>query len=258
MKIRKRIIKSILFMVLFAAGVYTAAVFLPEEKHETSALLREPFETIYAETGAEMLSLTLRGWAQVDDAYHDGSSLAALYRNIRDVLGNDRELFLEEYDDDGFSSIVIRGKAENGAELNLTLQSLREGSDGAGTYLIAESRISAGKKDLSGLDRYTASIFSALKADYNPSLLMEGKYKKLISKKEKKEIAESIFSAVDGKIEEQVSDGAYLSCGGFSDILGGGVMSGDHMINLQVALSDNEEEEATYLYVGSPVVFSDY
>ena len=258
MNIGKQMIRRILFLGVFLTGLYALTVFLPEEERITSAFLKEPFETAYSESGAEMVSLSLRNWARLDKEFHDGADLAILYQDVRNVLGDDKNLSLEEYDDDGFTSIVIQGKAENGAELNLTLQSLKEGNDGSGTYLIAESRMSGGEMDLSLLDRYTASIFSAVHAEYNPSLVMEGKYGEVISKKEKRKIIKSVFAAVEGKIKEKVSDGNYLSCSGSSKNIAGGVKSGNHLINLQVVLSDNEEEGATYLYIGSPVVFSDF
>ena len=63
---------------------------------------------------------------------------------------------------------------------------------------------------------------------------------------------------MEGDVAEKVSDGSDVSFSGFSEHLGSGVTSGRHTVNLQTALSDNEEEGRTHIYIGSPVVFSDF
>ena len=153
---------------------------------------------------------------------------------------------------------TLEGLAENGAELDLTLQSLAAAETEAGTYLIVETSLPGGKGTAAILNDYAASIFAAAKGRYEPSLLIEGKYEGIRSKKEKRAVAKAVFAAVDGEVTERVSDGSYLSYSGRSRRIVGGVTSGDHTVNLQVALSENERENATYIYIGSPVVFSDF
>ena len=59
-------------------------------------------------------------------------------------------------------------------------------------------------------------------------------------------------------IEEKIKEDDYLSYSGYTEQFSYSVNSGDHSINLQAALSDNEEEGRTHLYLGTPLVFSDF
>ncbi|MGI5874813.1 MAG: YwmB family TATA-box binding protein [Bacillota bacterium] len=258
---RKRYIAPVLFFAaifLLWLGLRLFVVGLFPSGAAVSASLDQSLETAFAESGAGMTSVTLRGWARLDGAYHDAASLAEIYQRVKVVLGDDSALFCEPYDDEGFNSVAVRGTAENGAELNLTLQSLAAAETEAGTYLIVETSLPGGKGTAAILNDYAASIFAAAKGRYEPSLLIEGKYEGIRSKKEKRAVAKAVFAAVDGEVTERVSDGSYLSYSGRSRRIDGGVTSGDHTVNLQVALSDNERENATYIYIGSPVVFSDF
>ena len=88
--------------------------------------------------------------------------------------------------------------------------------------------------------------------------MLEGTYDELKSGREKKSIAKKIFRVLNGKIEEKIKEDDYISYSGYTDVFSVSVASEDHPINLQAALSDNEEEESTHLYLGTPVVFSDF
>ena len=78
------------------------------------------------------------------------------------------------------------------------------------------------------------------------------------STREKKQIAKKVFRVLNGKIGEKADGDNYISFSGYSDAIEHSVSSGSHDVNLQVALSDNEEEGCTHIYIGTPVVFSDF
>ena len=88
--------------------------------------------------------------------------------------------------------------------------------------------------------------------------MIEGAYDEIKSTREKKNIAKKIFRVFNGEIEEKIKEDDYLSYSGYTEQFSYSVNSGDHSINLQAALSDNEEEGRTHLYLGTPLVFSDF
>ena len=63
---------------------------------------------------------------------------------------------------------------------------------------------------------------------------------------------------MDAEIGDKISDGSYISFSGYTPNLSGSIQSDDHTINLQTALSDNDVDGSTHIYLGTPVVFSDF
>lgn len=212
----------------------------------------------FQESGAEYVSLRAQCWEQIDTEFHDGKDLALMYENIRLVLGDDDLLTFDEYDDEGYAGFSVSGVTEHGYVLNIVVQSLGHRNTEDETYIIAEIVDDRDSADLDGVRDYLKEIFAAVSCECEPSLMIEGVYEEILSQREKKRTAKRIFSLMEGKIEEKISDDDYVSYSGYTEMFPYSVTSDDHAVNLQAALSDNEEENATHIYLGTPVVFSDF
>ncbi|MGM9566812.1 MAG: YwmB family TATA-box binding protein, partial [Clostridia bacterium] len=180
------------------------------------------------------------------------------YENLRGLLGDDDLLSFDEYDDEGYAGFTISGVTEQGYQLNLVVQSLGDRSTGNETYMIVELVDENSIRHLNDMRSYMEKLFSFASVEVKPSYMLEGSYDELKSSREKKSIAKKIFRVFNGEIEEKIKEDDYISYSGYTDAFAYSVESADHPINLQVALSDNEEEKSTHLYLGTPVVFSDF
>ncbi|MBQ2764403.1 MAG: YwmB family TATA-box binding protein, partial [Firmicutes bacterium] len=194
----------------------------------------------------------------LDQTFHDGDDMALYYTNIAQVLGDDDLLTFDEYDDEGIAGFSIGGTTEHGYELNLVFQSLSDRNTEDETYLVAEVWDKSGHNDIHALQSFVREIYAAVNCRCDPYLMIEGKYDEILSKREKKRVSKNIFTLMEGDIEEKITDSGYVSFSGYTAHLSGGVRSDDHTINLQTALSDNDVDGSTHIYIGTPVVFSDF
>lgn len=214
--------------------------------------------TAFRESGAEWVQTTARCWEQIDSEFHNSNEMSSYCESIREVLGDDNMLTFEEYDDQGYIGFSAAGVTEQGYHLNLIMQSMGDRSSEDETYLIVELTDKGEEGSLDELHRYIEKIFTTVPCTAKPSFMIEGKYNELLSKREKKQISKKIFSLMEADIEDKVSDGSYLSYSGYTEKLPESRTVNQRLINLQTALSDNEEEESTHIFIGTPVVFSDF
>lgn len=214
--------------------------------------------TAFAESGADLVQVSVRCWEQLDQTFHDGDDMALYYASIAQVLGDDDLLTFDEYDDQGIAGFSIGGTTEQGYDLNLVFQSLGDRNTEDETYIVAEVCDKSGNDDAKELQAFVRDIYAAVNCRCEPYLMIEGKYDEILSKREKKRVSKNIFTLMDGSIEEKISDGSYVSFSGYTPNLPGGVRSDDHTVNLQTALSDNDVDGSTHIYLGTPVVFSDF
>lgn len=244
------------FAVVLAIGY---AVWLSNERSVSmvSSSAELTLDSAFQESGAEPVSVSARCWEQIDQKFHDSSDMAMYFAAICEVIGDDDLLSFDEYDDHGYAGFSISGITEQGYNLNLVVQSLGERNVEDETYIIAEIS-KEGNTNIEDLRNYLNGVFASINCRCEPYFMMEGKYDVLLSKREKKRVSKKIFALMDGKVEEKISDGNYVSFSGYTEHLDGSVSSSDHKINLQTALSDNEEEGSTYIHIGTPVVFSDF
>lgn len=254
---RNQMIVIGLFIALIACTFLMTLMKMPSSE-EAAAGVDTPLLTAFKESNADFTRITAQGWSQIDNVFHDGEELFSFYESIREVLGDDDLLSLDEYDDDAYAGITVFGNTEQGYDLDLVLQSMADEDAGNETYIIVNLTDEIDVHDIDEVDTYLDTIFASVSSTSDPSLLIEGKYEELKSKREKKKIAKAIFKALDGKIEEKVSDDGYISYSGYTELIADSITSDNHKINLQVALSDDEENQSTIIYIGSPVVFSDF
>ena len=242
--------------VVLSAVVY--GIWQGSSPSAVSSSVKPSPETAFEESGAKFLSLSAQCWAQIDTEFHDGKALAYYYEELRGILGDDDLLSFDEYDDEGYAGFSISGVTERGFQLDLVVQSLSGGSSGDKTYIIVELVDENSIRHLSDMRLYMEKIFGLVSADAEPSYMIEGSYDEIKSTREKKSIAKKIFRVFNGKIEEKIKEDDYLSYSGYTDQFSYSLNSDNHPVNLQVALSDNEEEGRTHLYLGTPLVFSDF
>lgn len=248
---------------IFAAIVIIAIVYgllsagTPESKAASSPT-ELSVSTAFRESGAELVQTSARCWELLDNEFHTANEMSAYYESIREVLGDDNMLTFEEYDDKGYIGFSAAGVTDQGYHLNLVMQSMGERNTEDETYLIAELTDKSDNGNIDELRRSMERIFSAVNSSAEPSFMIEGKYDKILSKREKKRISKNIFTLMEADIEDKVSDGSYLSYSGYTKNLPENHTVNNRPINLQTALSDNEEEESTYIFIGTPVVFSDF
>lgn len=249
------IISLFVLLILSTAGIL---IFDYNYSRAASVKAEAPLQTAFLESGAEFISLNLQGWELLDDTYHDGNELSEIYEKVSVVLGENSHIVLDEYDDDGYAGVSASGETEQGYSLDLVLQSLGNRNTGDETFLIVNLIDQNHVRDIPSLQQYLIRIFKTAGCNVDPSIVIEGKYEELKNNREKKQIAKNIFRVLGGKIEEKADGDAYISFSGYSDAINHSVSSGGHNINFQVALSDNEEEGCTHIYIGTPVVFSDF
>lgn len=251
-------IGAVLILLAAILSFFVESKMKETEPSKVSASVNAPLLLCFDESNAEFVSMAVQSWAKVDDRFHDRNELEPFYRKIKKSLGSDMSISEEIHDDENYAGYSVSGKTEQGYSIDLVLQSIG-GEDAAGeTYLIANIVDTQKVKDLRSVEKFLKRVFTSISCKGDPSVVLEGKYDGMRSENEKKAIAEKIFQTLGARIEEYAIDDDYVSYSGYSDKIACSVTSDDHKINLQVALSDNEVQGCTHIYIGSPVVFSEF
>ena len=71
-------------------------------------------------------------------------------------------------------------------------------------------------------------------------------------------ISYRLFEDFNGSIIEGTSDGNYISKTGYSPKVEGGILTQKGIINMNIALRNNNYDKKTYMWIGFPVVNAEY
>lgn len=241
------------FTVLTAVLLFT---YKPDSEREATAkALPAALQTAFTETGAKYEKMMLRDYALIDKCSHTAAEIKKLTAMLPMALGEENELAQTEYGGEGFEGIGYSGTTKQGYALDLVVQSRKAAAE---TVLIAELWYDGTVDSLPEALRYLDGCFEAMGAKSDPAVVLAGTFPRLLNAKEKKQTAKKCFAVLEGKITEKAADGDYLSYSGYAPALGQGKLSADREINFQAVLYDDETVGKTKVYLGCPVVFSDY
>lgn len=212
----------------------------------------------FENSGAKFQELTAQSWGKIDNENHSLEDIYTLYGKIEKVLGANAKIKVEENSDKNYVGITATGKTQEGYELNLTLQSISDNFEKDETYLIVNLIEGMDYQEAGKIKKTAESYFQALSASGETSVLISGYYDKMLSEKEKTDKSKKIFAAAGGSIIEGVDTKSYMSKSGYCPNIKTYINTEGKKINLQVALFDNEVQKQTCLFLGSPLIFSEY
>lgn len=257
---RKTMLKcGIMLAVMVALG--TAGYFATRPEPETAAkTIDSPFISAFNASGADFQDITVQAWVKTDNIFHSAAELDEIYKKIAGQIkpAKKQDYNREDYDDDSYTSITINGLTEEGYTLEMVLQSIKDNYEEDETYLIVKLTEKSDYNKVKTLEDKVDSIFKVIEMEPEMNTLLTASFDRVLSMKEKRNLAETVFQEAGATIVEGVEEKNYLSKSGYVEGMRRSVDSEGKEINLQFALLDNEVDGQTWLYLGTPLVFSEY
>ena len=250
-------------LIFFTIVVFLGALFvylwnLDDTTTPTSATNKDPLVTAFEESGAKFQELTAQSWGKVGSGGHNLDELKALYQKIIQAMGKGAEVSITESTDQNYTGIAAAGKTPEGYDINITLQSISDSYEDDETYLIIDLHENIDCAEAGKIRKAADSYFAAVDATGETSVLISGYFEQILNLKAKESLVEAVFKKVGGEELESVDTETYLSKSGYCPGLPRSITSNGQKINLQIALFDNEVQNQTGIFIGTPLIFSEY
>lgn len=260
-----KIIKSITLIGLIIILAFINFAYAEKENLKDEDLFIKVFE----ETEANFSSLNLNFNGTINELYKDEKQLKEMMRHISKELGlkEHQDSFYiceEEYmnsQTEAFDSsqVVMHGNDKDNNEIIVILYSYLDKESNTGeTSIVIDvtikgdyNKIKAIKKRIEDLYKvynvkteFTYCIIGTFKAELNKEDMIKKVTKALSASKAKK---------VEGLIENDI-----ISISAYSPNLDRFIYTGNKKMNLNIALSYNEYEGKTYIFMGYPIIAIGY
>ncbi|MEL7568297.1 MAG: YwmB family TATA-box binding protein [Dehalobacterium sp.] len=252
--------KNIYFLVflgcLIAAGCYIHYYF--NNIKPAVKTVSQPMQVAFQSSNAVFVETKLQGWAKINDRFSNKEELLSYGSQIEEILGLEDGVTKEEASDQGFNSLKIIGRISEKLSAEIIFQSLADTNGNDETYLIVNMVDYRGPGFLNLSKEKMVLVFQLFQQEPEINQLMIGFQDGKLSKKSYSDTINGIFSSVGGKISGEVEEENYFSSTGYVPNIEEKLQVGKKDINIQVAMSYDELENKTYIYIGSPLVYSDY
>lgn len=158
---------------------------------------------------------------------------------------------------DYISMFKIDGVSKNGQEIEIVSKKQNAGGK-SGIYLscsiVWEDSNYQAEKNLQSV----SEGFRALGMEPHSSIEMTGNYQGKLSTEKMNETASSIFSSVHAKKVEGMRDNKLVSVSAWSPNIGNDANVNGRKVNFNIALRYNEMEDKTYIWMGNPIIKTEY
>jgi hypothetical protein len=204
---------------------------------------------------AELQSVNVTGWARVA-----GSEEIALEVLVNDTAGllklADGGRTMEEWENPYAQGFKVQGVMPGGNTTAVLGQTMELLQGQRVTHLMISLGTEAGKAGY--YKEKIRQVLVAQNADEYVALTYTGKINRVLSQEELSARAEEAMAGAGATVLEKTVKDNLVSFTGYSPSLPDGLNYDGKKVNLNVALRSNAQEQVTYVYVASPVIYTEY
>jgi len=211
--------------------------------------------SLLEQCGAQLESVNVTGWARVNETGDvDLDDLVVDTAGALQVDTSGSEL--ERWENAYARGVKLQGTWEGGKHVVVMAQSLELKPDQKATHVMVSMETGPVRASLAKNKLRKALL--AFSPEEHVALTYTGKIDEALEQAELAARAESAMESAGASIQERTVKDNLVSFTGQSAGLPAGLSYGDKEVNLNVALRSDPQEQATYVYVASPVIYTEY
>jgi hypothetical protein len=211
--------------------------------------------SLLKQCGAQLESVNVTGWARVNETRElnlDALVVDTAVALQADTAGSE----LEQWENAYARGVKLQGTWEGGNRVVVMAQSLELMPDQKATHIMVSMETGPARASLAK-NKLRKALLS-FSSEEHVALTYTGKINGALEQAELAARAESAMEVAGASIQEKTVKDNLVSITGQSAGLPAGLRYGDKEVNLNVALRSDQQEQATYVYVASPVIYTEY
>lgn len=263
---------------------YAYGKLVPEKSVSANVIAENSLEKVFQNNNIHKADCEIEGYYYLGEKYYGESGSLELIDKIAERLGVNSEYYYDKYRTDA-GSVAVMKKEGKSSELELELITTEyqesqnviaqrnylsvslniKGSLESGYYY--KNLIEKTMKEICREENIESNIDENINKDEemttsissrNLYMVIKGKIYGEIDKEQENKIAKGILRSFRAKEIFNGQNDEHMNVYGYTKILQDYVAIGSEKININVAFSYDEQENITYVYIGSPIVNYDY
>lgn len=215
----------------------------------------------FRDTGAGFDKIDLQGWSRLNSRYSTKEELHNTLSLVLAGLGADTpRLKSSEQINDNFISVTKAGWLDRETYLTVITQTMREsgGQKNEETYLIVGFSHFGAPENYRLLRNKMVGVFHRVKTEAHFSTIISGTVPKKIDAYGMQKLTKKVMDKAGAKIVENYADARMASVSGFTPEIADRLTLGQKRVNINMAVRYNSVEKNTYVYIGSPIITTEY
>ncbi|MDH7576654.1 MAG: YwmB family TATA-box binding protein [Bacillota bacterium] len=155
-------------------------------------------------------------------------------------------------------AICYQGRPAEGAEVRITLQKVGQAGPQDLTYLMLKARIPSGTRTALAWEEKLRETLAAAGSEHGLYLTVKGRIPRKLGREAQLAWGEAVLQELGGSVADSLRTEKYLSLVGYTPVFFDAVRVGKKKVNINVALVSQAGSEETLVYLGTPLISSEY
>ena len=256
---KSRVQKALLLLIAAAALVPFA--WKPAQSMVYRPMIEDRLYQLVEMADAKPVSLDIQGWTRVNKEFISVEELEKLALKSAKRLGDKNPQLISEGGND-FRQVRIQSLLDNGCVLSLAAQSLinygRPENEGETYITVSVVQKYQGSDKTITTETVRGALFFPLAE--KPQVLTNIIASKpgRMTTQQQEELLGDLFAAAEAERIDGINTEELCSVTGFSHEIPGSLEVGENQVNLNISIRHHNEDDHTYIYIGSPLLVGEY
>lgn len=229
-----------------------------EEEKAIAANKVNSIDEVFKASGCEWIQVNVNGWAMLN--YFNGTMDNMKKIGLDAVkffeLRSDYDIFTNE--NEFIRQTNISGVNADGDVVTVIISNEISSEREKETYVVVDIVSRNQERSSRDMVEKLERFFRTLNAKPQISTTFTGTFSKEYNEEQQERICIEIFESIGGNIIQSLKEDGFVSMAGYSPYLGDKLKAGNDYINLQVALRYSSYWGKTYIWIGTPIITTEY
>ncbi|WP_213818637.1 YwmB family TATA-box binding protein [Garciella nitratireducens] len=211
---------------------------------------------------ANLESIKLNFGSEIENKKYTQKQMEKIILDCIQELGLEKQSKIEIKKDQNHQKVTATSQKGEEIYVNILMENLDVEEQSKNTYFLIDLCLNEHNSfQLSEIERKIINYFTELGLDYQYSMTVIGTFDKKINTDEMRGIIKNTFEVVDAKILEGMQQEQYsemVSMSGYSPQIYNNIQLSGKKMNINAAMRYNEYNEKTYLWIGVPLIATEY
>lgn len=200
-------------------------------------------------------------WSQIKEGDYNLEEMEEISLECASLLDLEKNAEIDITEDGDYNKVMVTNQKEEDIYITIVMENLKKEGLATESYLLVDLFLSKNYKDITRIEDAILDYFTKNKFDYENAITILGTFSNKMNIDIMREVIGKTFKSIDGQVIEGMEETEYgdmVSLTGYSPKLQNNIQLAGEQINLNAAMRYSEHDQKTYIWIGTPLISTEY
>ncbi len=242
-------------ITLIFLGAFFALILPGTGETNRERLVLGELVSLLQDSGVRVEGIDLDGWGVLRDAEEPLAIWCKLGRGQQLGLSGGR---MRQIETDWGACLKIKKDFEDGTKVLISIQKVEKIVPGDLCYIVVKCSLPGTSEEGQAWEKRLRAFLAGFFRERGLYFTVRGELDRRLNPEEQMAWGRAVYRYLGGEPSETIRTARYLNLSGYTPVLLEAVTAGNSRYNLNIALVNGSDTNETRIYLGSPVITSEY